>query len=121
MSMHETVHTALSAIILLALAGVVVYGLVLLAGLFGADEGLGGKIRRAIRQNPELGIGVPCAAIGALALVAAMLKAFQRDAEDTGTLSFTAFDMQFSGPSGPVTLWVISFLSIVAAIRLLRR
>ncbi|MBK8287066.1 MAG: hypothetical protein IPK97_20590 [Ahniella sp.] len=121
MSMNETVHTALSAIILLVLAGVVVYGFALLAALFGGEQTLGGKIRRAIEANPDLGLGVPCAGIAAIAIVAAMLKAFQSDAENTGNLSFTAFDMQFSGPSGPVTLWVICFLSIVAAIRLLRR
>lgn len=121
MSISETVHFALSALILLALAGVVVYGIVLLIALFGAEQGLGGKWRAFIHRSPDLSIGIPCAGIAAVALVAAMLKAFVADGGQGGDLSITAFDMQFSGPSGPVTLWVICFLAIVGAIRMLRK
>jgi len=121
MSISETVHFALSILILLALVGVVVYGIVLLIALFGAEEGFGGKLRTFIHKSPDLSVGIPCAGIASVALVATMLKAFMQNGGEGGNLQIVAFDMQFSGPSGPVTLWVVCFLAIVGAIRMLRR
>jgi hypothetical protein len=65
-------------------------------------------------------IGLPCAAISAFAIVAVLLKAFPPSANAAGQLQIKAFGLEFTGPSGPITLWLMCFLAFVFALRLLR-
>jgi len=58
-------------------------------------------------------IGLPMAAIAAFVLVA-YLK--QKPGEG---ITFKALGIEFSGPSGEAILWVICFMSITLAIKLL--
>ena len=57
-------------------------------------------------------IGLPFAAISALCLVLVLeIK--------SGPVEFEGFGFKFRGASGPVVMWVFSFLAIVAAIKAL--
>jgi hypothetical protein len=58
--------------------------------------------------------------ISAFAVVAVLLRAFPPNLGVDNALSFKAFGLEFSGPSGPITLWLICFLGLVVALKLLR-
>jgi hypothetical protein len=58
--------------------------------------------------------------MSAFAIVAVLLKAFPPATNAAGQLSLKAFGLEFSGPSGPITLWLLCFLGFVIALRLLR-
>ncbi len=90
---------------------------VALAAFFSAREGsLGARLRTWLTNHPAQNIGIPCAAVSAYAIVAALLK----PSDASGQLAFKAFGLEFTGPSGPITLWLMCFLGFVIAIRLLR-
>jgi hypothetical protein len=38
--------------------------------------------------------------------------------KDAEKLTFKAFNLEFSGPAGPVTLWIVIYLTLVASIRI---
>lgn len=89
-----------------------------LAAFFSAKEGsLGGRLKTWFTGHPAQNLGIPCAAVSAYAIVAALLKTSN---DVSGQLAFKAFGLEFTGPSGPVTLWLMCFLAFVIAIRLLR-
>lgn len=89
-----------------------------LAAFFSAKEaGLGARLRTWFTNHPAQNLGIPCAAISAFAIVAALLKP---PLDASGQLEFKAFSLQFTGPSGPITLWLMCFLAFVIAMRVLR-
>jgi hypothetical protein len=102
--------------------GLVGYALALGLAAFGpADQGsLSGRLRAWFRSAPAQNLGLPCAAISAFAIVAILLRAFSPSPYENGVLSFKAFGLEFSGPSGPITLWVICFRAFAVALKLLR-
>ena len=71
-------------------------------------------------EHPAQNLGLPCAAISSFAIVAVLLKAFPPEKTADGELQLKLFSMEFSGPSGPVTLWLMCFLGFVSALKLLR-
>lgn len=38
--------------------------------------------------------------------------------KDADKLTFKAFNLEFSGPAGPVTLWIVIYLTLVVSIRI---
>jgi hypothetical protein len=65
----------------------------------------------AQKQFPAT-IGLPFAALAALSLV--LILEFR-----AGKIEFEGFGFRFRGASGPIILWVISFLAITTAIKML--
>jgi hypothetical protein len=59
-------------------------------------------------------IGIPASAVSALLLVI-----FLRTTN--GPIEFEVFGFKFKGASGPIVMWVLVFLSIVAAIKVLTK
>jgi hypothetical protein len=57
-------------------------------------------------------MGIPCAGLAALCLVV-FLKS------TNGPIEFDVFGMKFKGASGPIIMWILCFLAMVAAIHLL--
>ncbi|MCA9006215.1 MAG: hypothetical protein KDA70_13165 [Planctomycetaceae bacterium] len=113
------------AIVILA-AGLIGYALALALAAFGnatsttSDLAVLGKwIADWIEQNPYCNLGIPCSALASYAIVSALLEAFPPPTEKNGDLIIKAFSLEFSGPSGPVTLWLICFLGFVFAMKLL--
>jgi len=110
----------------LAIAGVAIglfgyaFALVLAAFFSGQEGGLGARLAVWFTAAPAQNLGIPCAAISAFAIVAALLKAFPASADEHGQLEFKAFGLEFSGPAGPITLWLMCFSGFVLALKLLR-
>src|SRR6516162_4781225 len=90
------------AIVAIGLAGYVV-ALVLAAFFPGALGGRGAQLAAWFTASPAQNLGLPCAAISAFAIVAALLKVFPLSTDATGQLELKAFGLEFSGPSGPIT------------------
>jgi hypothetical protein len=82
--------------------------------------GRGAQLAAAFTSHTAQNIGVPCAAVSAFAIVAALLRAFPPSTHANGQVQLKAFGLEFTGPSGPVTLWLMCFLGFVSALRLLR-
>ncbi|PON18080.1 hypothetical protein C2W62_09820 [Candidatus Entotheonella serta] len=71
--------------------------------------------KRSVEINGQLTIGLPLATLAAFALVSVFWK-FMPEV-DKEPLSLTVFGLEFSGPSGPITLWIACFLAFVAAMK----
>lgn len=98
----------------LAVGALVLAGL--MSTLFGwvCDRTFGHDVwTQFVLAHFELVIGMPMAAVLAFAIVAA----FQQTSE--GPVSMRLGPLEFSGPAGPILLWVICFLASVFAIELL--
>ena len=80
----------------------------------------GGKLAAWFTAYPAQNLGLPWAAIASLAIVAILMKAFAASSDAAYALQFKAFGLEFSGPSGPITLWLLCFLGFVFALKLLR-
>lgn len=98
------------------------YGIALVLAAFysGEESSLGARLAFWFTTAPAQNLGIPCAAISAFAIVAALLKAFPTGSNEKGQFQFKAFGLEFTGPSGPITLWLICFLGFVFALKLLR-
>lgn len=73
------------------------------------------RIREMILLNSYTAIGLPLSAITSFALVLVFNLWFGNKAAGETTLKF--FGLEFTGPSGPTTLWILCYLSIVISIR----
>jgi hypothetical protein len=80
---------------------------------------IGARLKAAFEANLASNLGIPCSAVAAFALVGSLWKAYP-PSNTSGELSFKAFSLEFTGPSGPITLWVLCFLAFIAALKLLR-
>jgi hypothetical protein len=85
------------------------------------QDALAARLRAWFAAAPAQNLGLPSAAISAFAIVTLLLRAFPPPASSAnGSLAFKAFGLEFSGPSGPITLWLMCFLVFVVALKLLR-
>jgi hypothetical protein len=92
-----------------------------LAAFFSGYEGSpGAQLAWWFTTAPAQNLGIPCAAVAAFAIVASLLKVFPPSSDEKGQLEFKAFGLEFTGPSGPITLWLMCFLGFVLALKLLR-
>jgi hypothetical protein len=101
----------------LGLAGYIV---ALALATFAPNSEMGKPVRAWFEANAACNLGIPCSAIAAFAIVASLLRVFPPEKVD-GDLAIKAFSLEFTGPSGPVTLWLICFLGFVIAIKLLTK
>jgi hypothetical protein len=62
--------------------------------------------------------GLPLSGITAFAIVCVLERIAPPKAAEDGKLSFKAFGLEFSGPAGPITLWVVCYLALVASMRI---
>lgn len=119
--MNVLIEIAPSLAIAVVVLGIVAYLIILGFAAFGSggSNSTADRLRTWVGSAPAQNIGLPAAAMAAFALVAILLHAFPT-ANSNGQLSFKAFGLEFTGPSGPITLWFICFLGFVFALRLLR-
>ena len=75
-------------------------------------------LKEALNSNAALTIGLPSAAVGAFGVVALLLHSFPPEKAE-GVVKLKFFGAEFTGPAGPITLWLACFLSFVAAIKTL--
>ncbi|MGO8503224.1 hypothetical protein AB9F35_17230 [Rhizobium leguminosarum] len=79
--------------------------------IFAGDQFRGTETQLVLDRFPAV-IGLPFAAVFALFLVT-----FLR--QTTGPIEAKLLGMEFKGPSGQVVMWLVCFLGIAAAIKLL--
>ncbi len=94
------------------LLGIAAYGLLMLAYVLGWPEA-----QALLKESPSHTFGLPISAITAFAIVA-LLEQRYSDKPKSETLNFKAFGLDFTGPAGPTTLWVVCYLTLVASMRL---
>jgi hypothetical protein len=99
-----------------AVAAVLYLGSAVVALVF-SPSGLG-FFRSFVVKHLAATVGLPCAAVGAFALVVLLLRAFPPATQD-GIVTLKLFGFEFTGPAGPVMLWAACFLALVLAIRVL--
>jgi hypothetical protein len=111
--------------------GLLCYGVALLIAAFvpqapavGAQirwfHNLSATLRAWFSGATAQNLGIPCGAISAFAIVTVLLRTFPPKPNDVGLLAFKAFGLEFSGPAGPITLWLMCFLGFVVSLKLLR-
>ena len=107
------------ALMALGLSGYAV-ALILAAFFSGKSNSLGARLANWFTTHPAQNLGTPCAAISAFAIVAVLMKAFPPSSDVSTQVELKAFGLEFTGPSGPITLWLMCFLGFVAALKMLR-
>jgi hypothetical protein len=93
------------------LVGAVVYGVTFFAfAIYGMIHRE--WIEQLAKDHFAATIGLPCAALAALLLVTILEM-------NAGRIQFKVFGFEFKGAAGPIVMWVLCFLAIAAAIKLL--
>ena len=118
--MSNVIEYAPGLAIAVVALGLLVYAIAAAIALFSSEWWLREQLRGWFVAAPAQNIGIPCAAISAFAVVAVLLRTFPPTPGVDGPLGFKAFGLEFSGPSGPITLWLVCFLGFVFALKLLR-
>lgn len=78
------------------------------------------EFKALILSNLAFNVGLPTSAVGAFGVVSVFWSAFPQTGEKGEPLTLNFLNLQFTGPSGPITLWVVCFLALVFAMYLLR-
>jgi hypothetical protein len=111
-------------ITLTVLMGLIILGICihLVLTLFGY---LGVPIFQAYRSAVHAGgeavtIGYPICAAASFAGVWLLMLVFPLDKTTSGALSLKFVGIEFTGPAGPVTLWLVGTIILAAGIKLLR-
>ena len=120
--MNNLIDIAPALAVFVVVVGVIGYLAALALAAFGSGDqrSISGRLRTWFVSAPAQNIGAPSAAMVAFSVVAILLRAFPPSSNAEGLLSLKAFGLEFSGPSGPITLWLMCFLGFVIALRLLR-
>ncbi|HTO78734.1 MAG TPA: hypothetical protein VMJ31_03055 [Methylocystis sp.] len=120
--MTALTEIAISLAVFFLAVGLLGYAVALVLAAFYSKgpESNGGKLAAWFTAYPAQNLGVPCAAISSFAIVAILMRAFATSSDAASELTFKAFGLEFAGPSGPITLWLMCFLGFVFALRLLR-
>jgi hypothetical protein len=123
--MREIIDYAPVAAVVLVSLGLIGYTLALALATFSREPpvggtSLGGQLRAWFMSSPAQHIGIPCSAIASFAIVTVLWKAFPPMTPAGGELQLKAFGLEFSGASGPITLWLLCFLGFVFSLKLLR-
>jgi hypothetical protein len=120
--MNKVIEYAPAVAIAFVGIGLTGYAIALiLAAFFSRAVGnRGAQLATWFTSAPAPNIGLPSAAISAFAITEVLLRAFLPSTDSSGQVQFKAFGLEFSGPSGPITIWLICFLGFVIALKLLR-
>lgn len=70
------------------------------------------RFNETLYQHLAAAIGVPLSALTALALVLALEQV-------AGDIQFEALGLKFKGAAGPLVMWVLCFIALVAGIKAL--
>ncbi len=71
------------------------------------------EMRHILHENWMVIYGLPTAGAITFSVVFILFTG------EEGLVQFKVFGLEFSGPGGPVVLWVFSFLSVVFALKIL--
>jgi len=107
----------ISAIIILV--GLFLYGLSLFAA-FVLNVSALSSFKTIISSNLGRNVGLPASAVGSFCIVIVFWGLFPPVKTQEG-IALELFGLGFTGPTGPVTLWVACFLSFVFSIKILTK
>ena len=93
----------------LLMIGLLMYGILLLGHTFGQ------RWASIVGKWKDHSYELPMSGIAAFAIVSLLRS------QVDGPLEFKAFSLEFTGPAGPVTLWVVVYLSIVLSLKILKK
>lgn len=93
-------------------AAMTVFGLVALVGLFMVSRTKGEYWKDLIEEQFPVLVGLPMAAFAALFLTVVLRIT-------SGPIEFEAGPIRFKGGSAPIVFWVLCFLAITLAIKML--
>lgn len=99
-------------------AGALLYFIALAFAFIFNTKSLSG-FRKVVESNLAFNIDILTAGLGSFGVVAIFWSAFSSGVGSNKTMMLEFMGLKFSGPSGPITLWVLCFLSIVLAMHLL--
>jgi hypothetical protein len=68
--------------------------------------------------DPSYMFGLPISGVTAFAIVSLLERIAPSTKDPSGKLEFKAFGLTFSGPAGPVTLWIVVYLVLVTSMRI---
>jgi hypothetical protein len=108
--MNEKVVTLIVDIV--AISALIVYCFILLLYVFNLEFAV-----TIVKAWPAYAFDLPMSGIASFAIVSLLREI---GGSKDGSLSFKAFSLEFNGPAGPATLWVVVFLSIVVSFKLLK-
>jgi hypothetical protein len=112
MNINEKLRVFVSWMIILIIMGFALFALSILVKM-GFREGQYSEFYfTVIRDHFRVIVGLPMAAVAALFIVL-LLRSTQ------GPIEFEAVGLKFRGASGPITLWLLCFIGITLAIKLL--
>jgi len=113
-AMDRFIDTMKQGLVGMLLLGVIVYACLLLVYALGVSSNVTDLMTASA---PTFVFGLPISAVAAFAVVCILEKTGEKSG-DPKPLEFKAFGLAFSGPAGPVTLWVVVYLTLVVSMRL---
>jgi hypothetical protein len=116
MSMQSFVEGSKKCLVIISIAGIAFYALVMLAYSFGFNPS-----HELLSSGPaSYMFGLPISGVVAFAVVALLDTLSPASKDASGKLEFKAFGLTFSGPAGPVTLWIAVYLTLVASMQIVK-
>jgi hypothetical protein len=108
----DLIEYAPALAVLTVVIGALSYTVALLLAAFGSarQDTVSGRLRTWVVSAPAQNLGIPCATMAAFSIVAILLRAFPASTNENGLLSFRAFGLEFSGPSEPVIVGLLTVL-----------
>jgi hypothetical protein len=116
MSMRDFVDFAKKTLVLITVVGYALYAIAMLAYAFNFEP----AVALFSRSQPFFMFALPISGILAFAVVALLETLSPATKDESGKVEFKAFGLTFSGPAGPVTLWIAVYLTIVASAHLVK-
>ncbi len=101
------------------MSGLVVYAISLFAA-FVLNVSQLAAFKKVISENLGRNVGLPASAVGAFCIVIIFWELFPPQQLEQG-VSLELFGLAFTGPTGPVTLWIACYLAFVLSIKSLTR
>jgi hypothetical protein len=101
--------------LILVIIGLVGFVIVCSVAVFGGPE----TLNSILMKNPAANVGIPCSALAAFVIVSTLLKVFPPK-EDGGPLMLKFFGLEFTGPAGPISLWIACFLALILSVNMLK-
>jgi len=109
----EFINVVKQGVIALLVLGIFLYGIFMLLYAIGWPPFVVALMTSA---KPSYMFGLPICAVTAFGVVS-LLERLAPAAP--GKMEFKAFGLTFSGPAGPVTLWVVVYLVLVASMKII--
>jgi hypothetical protein len=114
MNMKTFLEKSQALCILTLVIGLMIYAVLLLITLAFSPDFLS-SFQKFVWANVPSNVGIPCSALAAFGIVSVFWK-LHEPKSDGENLGLEFFSLKFTGPSGPITLWVLCFLSFITAI-----